>query len=300
MNPTCLLLALLGLLATTSASAIEFACEQAGDQRYLRVNMPGDEHLCEVGVTYPGGSHRVMWYADNDTLYCSAKLYELRDKYIEELGFACSGADDRDGVDSLSARHRYILDTQLKSLILRGRSDNPAFEVTGLKAVASNRLDDQPGALALQFFLATVDNEGSSSAISDAAGNQLADADSVDAATNNTGEALDEMAFGQGGVLPADRDRTQVIIDEGNSWRVLSTVEDLASQVDTVDGLDVHSALIESVNDTGALQINTLLGSDDDVDGPAPCHGEQVIQWQTDGTLRPRTPHRYICTESRS
>ena len=299
MNYTCQLLALLGLLVlSSSASAIEFACKQSSDQRYLRVNMPGDEHLCEVGVTYPGGSHRVMWYADNDTLYCSAKIYELRDKYINELGFDCSGPDDRDGVDNLSARHRYILDTQLKSLILRGRSDNPAFEVTGLKAVASNRLEDEPGALALQFFLATIDDDGSSASIADAAGKLIADADSVDAAVSNSGNTPGETAFGQGGSLPADRDRTQVIIDEGNSWRVLSTVEDLASQVDPVDGLDVRSALIESINDTGALQINTLLGNDDD--GAAPCHGEQVIQWQTDGTLRTRTPHRHVCSESRS
>jgi len=76
-------------------------------------------------------------------------------------------------------------------------------------------------------------------------------------------------------------------------------VEDLASQVDPVDGLAVQSALIESINETGALQINTMLGSGD-IDRPAPCHGQQVIQWQTDGTLRSRTPHRHVCTDSSS
>ena len=142
------------LLVAPRADALEFECSLPGDTRFLRIDLPGEERLCEVSVTGEGGAgeRRVLWYADNDTLYCSAKLYELHDKYVEEFGFDCAAWPDRDGIDRLSARQRDILDLELKSLRERGRESEPRFEVSGVRAVASTPLDRRPGMLAMQFF----------------------------------------------------------------------------------------------------------------------------------------------------
>lgn len=150
------------LIGSTSllrpAHALEFRCEIPGDVRFLKVDIPGEERLCEVGVTYQAtGERRAMWYADNDTLFCSAKAYALRDKYENLWGFSCRQWPDRDGIDQLSPSHRAILDQQLKRLISRGSSASTPFEVESVRAAASTPLDDQPGILALQYFLSTGD-----------------------------------------------------------------------------------------------------------------------------------------------
>lgn len=156
-------LALVGVIAcavfvTPAAYALEFQCETADDVRYLRVDIPGETHLCEVSVKYDYTSgHRVLWHADNDTLFCSARAYELRDKYENLWNFNCTLWPDRDGVDKLSANQRAILDTQLKTLIKQGQTATPAYTVNAVKAVASTPLDAQAGTLALQFFLSTGD-----------------------------------------------------------------------------------------------------------------------------------------------
>ncbi len=141
-----------------NAYALEFECQAPGDTRYLRVDIPGEERLCEVSVKYQlTGERRVMWYAENDTLFCSAKAYELREKYENLWNFKCSNWPDTDGIDKLSPSHRAILDVQLKSLITQGRQSAEPFEVSAVKATASTPLDQQPGTLALQFFLTTGD-----------------------------------------------------------------------------------------------------------------------------------------------
>ncbi|MFT6306918.1 MAG: hypothetical protein ACJA0Z_002085 [Halioglobus sp.] len=138
--------------------ALEFQCEITGDTRYLRLEIPGKERLCEVTANYKStGERRVMWYADKDTLFCSAKIYALKDKYEKEWKFKCEQWPDLDGIDQLSPSNRQILDTQLKLLITKGNNSNPRFSVNRVKAVASNLFDKQPGALALQFFLSSGD-----------------------------------------------------------------------------------------------------------------------------------------------
>jgi len=153
-RPALALIALASL-APGTATSLEFECSVPGDTRYLRIDLPGEEHLCEVSVT--GGisdERRVMWYADNDSLYCSAKVYELRDKYVDEFSFECGEGIDRDGVDRLSPRHRAILDTQLKSLLARAADGEPDLVVSAVRAVASSALPAGSSLLALQFFLA--------------------------------------------------------------------------------------------------------------------------------------------------
>ena len=149
------LLALAAAFAPHAATALEFECSVPGDVRLLALDIPGEKHLCEVSVTADGGTgqRRVPWYADNETLFCSAKLYELRDKYVDTWNFDCQAWPDGDGVDLLSARQRVILDEELKTMLGRGlRTDGPALDVRGVRAVSSTPLD-APGMLALQFLL---------------------------------------------------------------------------------------------------------------------------------------------------
>ncbi|MFK7854174.1 MAG: hypothetical protein AB8B79_08685 [Granulosicoccus sp.] len=146
------------LLSIPAANALEFQCQVPGDVRYIRVEIPGENHLCEVSVNYEyTGESKVMWHAQNDSLFCSARAYELRDKYEKNWDFACTKWPDRDGVDKLSASQRAILDSQLKALIEQGKESTPAFTVKAVKAVASTPLDNQAGTLALQYFLSTGD-----------------------------------------------------------------------------------------------------------------------------------------------
>lgn len=141
------------LLPLTNANAQEFECSVPGDKRFIRLEMPGQEHLCEVTVTRGEDDRRVMWYANNETLFCSAKIYELRQKYEEQWNFSCGEWLDTGGIDKLSERHRSILDSELKNRIEAGKNSEPRFRITGVKAVASNPLNLEPSNLALQYFM---------------------------------------------------------------------------------------------------------------------------------------------------
>lgn len=143
----------LALAIHSNALALEFECKVPNDTRYLRVDIPGQEHLCEVSVTYlQSGAREVKWHASNDTLFCSARAYELRDKYEELWDYTCTTWPDRDGIDNLSPSQRLILDQRLKALINEGLQATPSFTITAIKAVASNPLDNEPGKVAFQFF----------------------------------------------------------------------------------------------------------------------------------------------------
>ena len=146
------------LISPSVASALEFQCEIPNDTRYLRVEIPGEEYLCEVSVTYKeSGVREVKWYARNDTLFCSAQAYNLRDRYEDTWNYTCTTWPDRDGIDKLSPSQRLILDQRLKSLIAQGDQATPAYTITGIRATASTPLDNQPGKLALQFFTSNSD-----------------------------------------------------------------------------------------------------------------------------------------------
>lgn len=117
---TLTLLLSLSFAATGSARA-DLECELPNDRRQLRVELPGQEHLCEVSVTYQSGERRVLWYADNDSRFCSDKLDELHTKYTETWGFDCGPWPNSDGIDALDADQRRSLDD-----LLRVRLDGPA------------------------------------------------------------------------------------------------------------------------------------------------------------------------------
>jgi hypothetical protein len=244
---------LISMLATAPVQALEFECRLNAERRYIRVEMPGKDHLCEVEVSYQTGEQRVLWYADNESLYCSAKAYELRKKYEDSWDFACNRWPDRDGIDSLSDRQRYILDVQTKSLMTTGESPEAPFTVVGVKAASSAPLNDYPGTLAVQYFLQDSEDE-------------------------------------------SVRDLTQVIIDDGASWKVLTSVGSLLEFIDTGDSSRVETALISAVTDSGAIEVSTeVKASAAGADSRSACYGRQVLYAQDNGDLIARTPHRYVC-----
>jgi hypothetical protein len=182
-----------------------------------------------------------MWYADNDSMYCSARAYELKDKYKENWGFSCITWPDTDGIDKLSPTHRVILDLQLKELMTQGENAEEPFQVTHVKTAASTPLDNQPGTLALQFFL----SDGT--------------------------------------------DRTQIIVDEKDSWELFATIDNLASRVSS--DTPISSALVTSITDSAALEVLTTV-----VDGPdRQCQGRQVLLVRGDNQLDERTAHHFVC-----
>ena len=265
-------LALLILLPSLSY-ALEFQCELNGDVRQLSVLMPGEQHLCEVSVAYEStGKRKVMWHADNDSLFCSAKAYALIEKYESQWGFSCAKWPDRDGIDELSSTQRSILDIQLKKRMTAGESTaDPVDEgivddltddlsagdpleeakapvtVIAVKATASTPLDHEPGTLAIQYFL----SDGS--------------------------------------------DQTEIIIDNDSSWSVFAIIDNMASQITGTEPVD--TALISTITDGGALEIVTTMAADD---GKLYCHGKQVLMPDANSKLNPRTPHRIVCQASAS
>lgn len=245
------LLLLAGLIAQP-ATALEFQCTAPGDTRYLRLELPGREHLCEVTMTMGlSGERRIMWYADNDTLFCSAKAYDLRDKFVDIWKFDCSDWPDRDGVDKLTVRHRKILDQQLTRFQARANENPSATHVVGVRAAASTAKESAPGILALQLFL----DDGS--------------------------------------------DLVRVIADDGDEWHVMTEISSLADIVGSIDRYRLIGAYVDSVSDSAALGVVTLLSPDEltaDASGASTvCEGRQTFQPDGSVELAAITPHRHIC-----
>lgn len=102
------------LLLSTSSNAVEFSCSVAGDARHLRLDIPGEQYLCEVSVTPEGGERKVLWYANNGTLFCSEKADALITKYQEVWGFTCDAWPHDDDLEQLSEAQRRRLDQDLR------------------------------------------------------------------------------------------------------------------------------------------------------------------------------------------
>jgi len=66
------------IIFTQPLFALEFECTSGGDKRFIRMELPGIDHLCEVSVTYTNAERKVMWYANHDSAFCSEKTDELR------------------------------------------------------------------------------------------------------------------------------------------------------------------------------------------------------------------------------
>lgn len=240
--------------------ALEFECVSGGDRRFIRMELPGIDHLCEVSVTYESEERKVMWYADNDSSFCSEKTDELRIKYQSVWNFSCEQWPDHDGVDRLSARHRVILDQELKALIEQGKKEQTPFMVEGLKAAASptaantNDFD----LLVVQFFL-HVPETGLAS--------------DVTHIIRDTGVAWNTLA---------KIDTLAEYIDADEGYVIDSA---LISAVTGNGALEIITVLDSPGND----------GVETNFTG---CYGNQVLATSSDGDLVARTPHRYYCPNS--
>ncbi len=135
-----------------TAIAVQFECARDNDTRFIKLDLPGETHLCEVSVTESSGIRDIKWYANHDSNFCSIKVRELKNKYVELWGFSCKSWPDTDGIDKLTNRHRAILDQELKQLISQGKTAADPFDVKSVKALA--RISEKiSSTLVLQFFL---------------------------------------------------------------------------------------------------------------------------------------------------
>lgn len=148
---------LLGSLAGNISQATELECRANGDVRYVRLEYPGQEHLCEVSTTNQNQERRVSWYANNDSTFCSVKFAELTRKYTDKWGFSCKPWPSRTNIDELSTAARQLLDRFVKQQrTLANEQDPPEL----LRAVRAFSLKDSAGpTLVAQMFLMNGDND---------------------------------------------------------------------------------------------------------------------------------------------
>lgn len=257
------MVALILFTVALPSHALEFECHVGSDKRFIRMELPGVEHLCEVSVTYANQERKVMWYAKNDSMFCSEKTDELQQKYQSEWNFQCKQWPDYDGVDQLNKRQRSILDAELKSLIMEGKNALTPFLVEGLKAAASPSTSNAKDAelLVVQFFLhvpATDTARDITHVIHD------------DGVKWNTLSKIESLA-------------QHIDADEGY---VVDSA--LISGVTGNGALEVITAVdsIESLN------------SDTSDAGSPGCYGNQVLATSDNGKLIAKTPHRYYCPKS--
>ena len=251
------------VVASAPVLAADYECQSTDERRDIRLEIPGREHLCEVTVTKDDNNREVKWYANQNTLFCSEKLVELKNKHIKDWGFTCTAYPDQLGIQSLTKRQRIVLDAELKRLIQIGEKAEEPFVIGGLKAVSNQAADSSSSTMVFQYFIADI-----------LTGNQ--------------------------------QDITQIIIDNGLTWRTLSQIDNIANFVDVQEGYRVNGAMVAAVTDAGALDIITdiditntttqlaLLGSDDP-NLNAQCFGSLQLKPRPGGRLEPSTPHRLTC-----
>ena len=90
----------------------------------------------------------------------------------------------------------------------------------------------------------------------------------------------------------SDNDYTEIIVDEGDSWELITTLDNLITQV--ASDTPLNSALIHTITDDGALEIHTTVN-----DGPQhECYGSQVLSISQEGKISTKTPHQYVCHQA--
>jgi len=252
-------LILLSMAFAQPLLALEFECQAGADRRFIRMELPGIDHLCEVSVTYANDERKVMWYANNDSMFCSDKTIELHNKYESLWNFSCKQWPDHDGVEQLSERHRTILDKELKALIGQGQNEPTTFVVEGLKAAASPTGTNETdfNLLVVQFFL-HIPETGSASDVT----HIIRD----DGVSWNTLAKIDTLARH---------------IEAGESYVIDSA---LLSGVTSNGALEVITVLDSIDPANGGIETNF-----------SGCYGNQVLATSGNGDLVARTPHRYYC-----
>jgi len=258
----CRLLLLASLAFAQPLFALEFECSAGADKRFIRMELPGIDHLCEVAVTYASKERKVMWYADNDSSFCSEKTNELQKKYESAWNFQCEQWPDHDGVDQLSERHRNILDAELKTLIDEGQNQLSPFMVEGLKVAASpiSSNVDNIDLLVVQFFLYSAQT----------------------GLSRDVTHIIRDHGVSWNTVAKVD---SLVNYIEFNDDYIINSA--LLSNVTGSGALEIITVLgsIESSSNDGKM----------DYSG---CYGNQILVTGNDGELFAKTPHRYYCPKT--
>lgn len=258
-------LALCAAFGASGASALGFDCAMSGDRRHLQLELPGEQHLCEVSVTRRADAERqVVWYADNDTVYCSERLDELAATYRAERGFDCVRWPDPSGVDALDGTARAALDAELRALRDALRSRGDGARLTGVRVLARDGDADgkarPAGASAdlRQFFVR--DPDGSVRTLlrfTDDTGRTVS-TDDLAASLSHGAERID-------GVWVDSLDEAETTLHVVTSGRPPPT----PGAPDAPDTPDAGASVT--------------------------CRGAQTLSIAADGTLVPATPHRYGC-----
>jgi len=238
--------------------ALEFECTTGDEKRFIRLELPGIEHLCEVSVTYTTDERKVIWYANHDSMFCSEKATELKTKYEDQWGFQCNQWPDHDGVDTLTTRQRTILDAELKLLMSQGQAASNKFQVEGLK-VAATHSKDTDNLMVVQFFL-----HKPNSGVTNDVTHIIRD----DGVSWNTQAKFDTLSS---------------YVDANEGYIVNSA---LITAVSGNGAMEVITVLEPT---------DPLLNENSNTPG---CYGNQTLTAQGNGQLIARTPHRYVCPEA--
>jgi hypothetical protein len=92
--------------------------------------------------------------------------------------------------------------------------------------------------------------------------------------------------------IDSGTDYTEIIMDDGKSWKLIATLQSLTAQIDSDSPLS--SAFIHTISDTGALEIHTTVAEDPQ----QACLGSQVLSITADGNISAKTPHLHVCHQA--
>ncbi len=275
---------------STTALATEYECRSGNDVRYIRVDYPGVNHLCEVSVTSAGNQREVKWHADFESTFCSNKIIELTGKYQNQWGYTCEEWPDHDGIDELSNRQRKYLDelvqnnrnTQYKDrqyTLLGTRALLASLAINSTSSNTSGNAGSDNGLLAVQLFLGRIKsvNDRTESAVAGNGG-------------SSGFEAIEDD------INPVVANRLIIVRDDGSNYQTLSTLDDLSSLIEIDrEGYLLDSVIIETLHPNGDLDVSTLVASpEDDPDSIPSCYGYQRLK-RTDSSLESAGKHQIFC-----
>lgn len=274
------------LASSLQALATEYECKSGADVRYVRVDYPGLEHLCEVSVTHDGKEREVKWYADVDSTFCSTKIEELIGKYQNQWGYSCAEWPDHDGIDQLSPRQRKYLDKIVKNN-LRTEYKKQSYTLLGTRALIGSFIAPSLGSdtsiasnlLAFQLFMGR-DKQNSRDLLADASSEIPVPRISID----NDNQPLPVA------------NRLIFVQDDGENYETLATLDDLSSVIEVEkEGYTLDSVIIDSLNANGELNVSTLVAAPDDDPSAVPsCFGRKRFK-TTERGLEALSEHQIIC-----
>ena len=254
---------ILAITISVPAMAADYECRSTDELREIRLEIPGRKHLCEVTVTKSDNNREVKWYANQNTLFCSEKLIELKNKHTNDWGFNCTAKPDQVGINSLTKRQRTVLDAELKRLIETGENAKEPFVVGGLKAVSNQTNESESSTMVFQYFIADV--------------------------LTGTQQDITQLIVDNGlawrTVLQIDNIANFVDVQDG--YRVNGAMISAVTDAGAME-------LITDIDITNKTKQQALLGSDD-ANLDALCFGSLQLAPRPGGRLEPSTPHRLTC-----